>query len=55
MVQQIVNEIVPVVVAAAVAVLVAIIKAVGDAAVSFIEKKKRHWRHRSARPPILSG
>lgn len=40
MVQQIVNEIVPVVVAAAVAVLVAIIKAVGDAAVSFIEKKK---------------
>lgn len=40
MIQQIVNTVVPVAVAALVAVLVAVIKAVGDAAVSFIGKKK---------------
>jgi len=40
MVQQIVNAVVPVAVAALIAVLVAIIGAVGDAAVSFIRKKK---------------
>ena len=40
MVQQIVNAVVPVAVAALIAVLVAIIGAVGDAAVSFIGKKK---------------
>lgn len=40
MLQQIISAVVPVAVTAIVAVLVAIIKAVGDEAVSFIEKKK---------------
>ncbi len=40
MVQQIINAIVPVAITAVVAVLVAVIKGVGDAAVSFIQKKK---------------
>ena len=40
MFQQIVNAVVPVVVAGAVAVAVAVVKAVGDAAVAYIGKKK---------------
>ena len=40
MLQQIINAVVPVAVASIVAIFVAIIKAVGDAAISFIEKKK---------------
>lgn len=40
MLQQIISAVVPVVVASIVAIFVAIIKAVGDAAISFIEKKK---------------
>lgn len=40
MIQQIIDAVVPVAVAALVAVAVAIIKAVGDATVSFIEKKR---------------
>jgi hypothetical protein len=40
MIQQIINAVVPVVITAAVAVLVAGIKAVGDAAVAYISRKK---------------
>lgn len=40
MLQSIINQIVPVAVTAIVGVLVAIIKAVGDAAVDYIDKKK---------------
>lgn len=40
MLQSIINQIIPVVITAIVGVLVAIIKAVGDAAVDYINKKK---------------